>query len=60
MDIEYYLELYFKFIEKIKYEGQFKDGFYHGLGKGKENKDKYSEFLYEGNFIKGNMEGYGI
>jgi len=46
--------------KNLKYEGQFKDGFYHGLGKGKVYKDKYSEFLYEGNFIKGNMEGKGI
>ena len=45
--------------ENFKYEGQFKDGFYHGLGKGKVYKDKYSEFLYEGNFIEGKMEGNG-
>ena len=46
--------------DEIKYEGQFKDGFYHGFGKGKVYKDKYSEFLYEGNLIKGKMEGKGI
>ena len=43
----------------LKYEGSFKDGFYHGFGKGKLFK-KYSEFLYVGNFINGKMEGNGI
>jgi hypothetical protein len=49
-----------RYYENIKYEGQFKDGLNHGLGKGKLYKEQYSEFLYEGNFIKGNMEGNGI
>ena len=44
----------------LKYEGSFIDGYYHGFGKGKLYKNKYSEFLYEGNFIKGNMEGNGV
>ena len=43
----------------LKYEGSFKDGLYHGFGKGKLFK-KYSEFLYKGNFVKGKMEGNGI
>ena len=46
--------------EEIKYEGQFKDGLYHGFGKGKVYLDKFSELLYEGNFIEGKMEGKGI
>ena len=54
------LETRYKDYEEIKYEGQFKDGLYHGFGKGKLFQDKYSEFLYEGNFINGKMEGYGV
>ena len=46
--------------ENLRYEGQFKDGLYHGFGKGKVYKEKYSEFLYEGNFIEGKMEGKWI
>ena len=51
-----------KYYKDIKYEGLFKDGLYHGLGKGKLYKDKYSdsEILFEGNIIKGNLEGNGI
>ena len=45
---------------ELIYEGQFKDGLYHGFGKGKLFKDKYSEFLYEGNFMNGKMEGKGL
>ena len=45
---------------ELIYEGQFKNGLYHGFGKGKQFQDKYSEFLYEGNFINGKMEGKGI
>ena len=46
--------------DKIIYEGQFKDGLYHGFGKGKLLQGKYSEFLFVGNFIKRKMEGNGL
>ena len=44
-----------------KFEGEFKNGLFHGFGKGKlyKRKDLDIYLFYEGNFIEGKYEGSG-
>ena len=51
------LELGYVNIEKkgYEYEGQFKDGEFHGHGKIKTDEGE----VYEGNFKNGDFNGYG-